>query len=192
MSRSTSAILAGIAGLMLVLSAAPRAEAGPPQNKPKVDEVSITGKVMVVRGLRGGEPQITDAKGKRWLMVGNLQTELMRVHGHTLTVWGTPGDKKAIFQSLKVLRYEIQDAGGQKPVVGRLRREGKGRYVLVRKADTLRISARKSFLRKLKKRDGCKVWMVGTLQGKTLKAFMYGWLNCKPPRVIKQKKENTK
>lgn len=191
MSRAHCTIIFG-ASLLLVLAAAPRAEAGPPQNKPKIDELTITGKVVVVRGLRGGEPQITDAKGKRWLMVGEQQTELLRVHGHTLTVWGTPEDKKAVFPTLKVRRYEIQDAGGQKPAVGRLRREGKRRFVLVRKADTLRISASKSFLRRLKKRNGCKVWMVGTIQGKTLKAFMYGWLTCKPPKVIKQKKEHTK
>jgi len=191
MSRAHSTLISG-ATLLLVLAAALPAEADPPQNKPKIDELTITGKVMVVRGLRGGEPQITDARGKRWLMAGAMQTELLRVHGHTLTVWGSPADKKAVFPTLKVMRYEIQDAGGQKPVVGRLRREGKGRYTLVRKADTLRISARKSFLRRLKKRDGCKVWMVGTVQGRTLKAFIYGWLTCKPPRVIKPKKENTK
>lgn len=179
--------------LILVAAPAGRAVAGPPQNKPRVHEQSLTGKVMVVRGLSGGgEPQITDAKGKRWMLMGPLQTELLRVHGHTLTVRGAPTGKKAILPGFTAASYEILDAGGQKPVVGRLRREGKGRYVLVRKRDTLRIRARKSMLRKLKKRVGCKVWLAGTVQGKTLKPFMYGWLTCKPPKVIKPKKENTK
>ncbi len=189
MTRARAITLLG-ASLLLVLASP--AAAGPRQKQPKVHEVTITGKVVVVRGLRGGEPQITDAKGKRWLMIGALQDELLRVHGHTLTVWGTPSAKKEVFPTLKVARYEIQDAGGQKPVVGRLRRVAKGSYLLVRKSDSLLIKASRSFLRKLKKRDGCKVWMVGAVQGRTLKAFMYGWLTCKQPRVIKQKKENNK
>lgn len=191
MTRARTITLLG-ASLLLVLASASPAAAGPRQKQPRVSELNITGKVVVVRGLRGGEPQISDAKGKRWLMTGRLQDELLRVHGHTLTVWGAPSGKKEVFPTLNVARYEIQDAGGQKPVVGRLRREAKGRYSLVRKSDTLRVKASRSFLRKLKKRDGCKVWMVGAVSGRTLKAFIYGWLNCKQPKAIKQKKENTK
>lgn len=166
--------------------------AGPKQQpRQPTDEVVISSKVMVVRGMRGGEPQITDKRGKRWLVVGPLQGELVRLHGHKVKVWGTPGAKKLMTPTVKARQYEILDSGGAKPVVGRLVLDGR-RLMLERKGDTLVVTARRSTARRLRKRVGCRVWMVGSLQTKKIKVSMYGWLSCQPPKTMKPKKENAK
>jgi hypothetical protein len=182
-------------GLLLLLPGAAEARGkGKRREKTKETEVVTEGKVVVVRGLRGGEPQIADDKGKRWLMVGALQGELVRLSGHRIKVWATAGEKKVMMPTLKVRRYEILDSGGgQKPLVGMLRQEPKDqRYVLERDEGNLTITASDAFKRQLARRVGCKIWIVGDLEGTTLKARKFGWLNCKPPKVIKPRKETSK
>jgi hypothetical protein len=161
------------------------------QDKPKGAEVVKEGKIRVVRGM-SAEPQLTDQNDKRHLCTGPLREELLRLHGHKVKAWGTVGDKKLMLPTFKVARYEITDSGGRKPMVGMLRREGKDRYILERDEGNLTIKARTSFKRRLRRRLGCKIWIVGDVDNSTLKAFKFGWLSCKAPKVIKPRKETSK
>jgi len=93
--------------------------------------------------------------------------------------------------TFKVVRYEITDSGGRKPMVGLLRKEAKERYLLERKEGNLTVQANKGLLRQLARRVGCKVWMVGELEGTTLKTHKFGWIRCAPPKAIKPGKETS-
>lgn len=165
------------------------------QDKPKGAEVVKEGKITVVRGLSGGEPQITDQGDKRWLIVGPMRDETLRLGGHRLKVWATVGAKKKMMTpTLVVSRYEILDSGGRKPLVGILRStKSKLKFMLERKegAVTIKVKAR-SFRRRLARRINCKIWIVGEIEGATLQASKFGWITCKPPKAIKPRKETTK
>ncbi len=188
---SCTALLAAL--LALTLSSAAGAAGKGKQDKPKENEVVKEGKILVVRGLSGGEPQLTDQQGKRWLIDGPAREETLRLSGHTLKVWALVASKKKLMTPvLKVNRYEILDSDGRKPLVGVLRRV-KLSYVLERKEGNLTIKARsRSFYRLLSRRNNCKIWVVGDLEGTTLKAIKFGWITCKLPKPIKPRKESTK
>jgi hypothetical protein len=188
---SCTALFAAL--LALALSSAAGAAGKGKQDKPKENEVVKEGKILVVRGLSGGEPQLTDQQGKRWLIDGPAREETLRLSGHTLKVWALiEAKKKLMTPALKVSRYEILDSGGRKPLVGVLRRV-KLSYVLERKEGNLTIKARsRSFYRLLARRNNCKIWVVGDLEGTTLKAIKFGWISCKLPKPIKPRKESTK
>jgi hypothetical protein len=193
--RSSVSWLAALALLLLpAVSGAKDKPRKPKEGEAKGTEVVKEGKVRVVRGLRGGEPQITDEKGKRWLIVGPLRGEAVRLNGHRLKVWAVVGDKKLMMPTLTVNRYEMLESGGRQPLVGILRRETKDkqRLLLERKEESLHVQASKPFLRRLARKVNCKVWLTGDLEGTTLKAFKYGWINCKLPKEIKPRKETTK
>jgi hypothetical protein len=190
--RQTAILALSLALALLAPAAEARRKKGK-QDKPKGAEVLKEGKIRVVRGLGGGEPQLTDQHGTKHLCIGPARDELLRLNGHRLKAWGVVGDKKKLMMpTFKVSRYEITDSGGRKPVVGILRKEPKDRYVLERKEGNLTIKARASFKRQLRRRVGCKIWIVGDLEGTTLKAFKFGWINCKAPKAIKPRKETTK
>jgi len=184
----------GILMISLLILGADPALAKPKEDKPSPAELVKEGKILVVRGLHGGEPQLTDEEGKRFLIVGELREEALRLEGHKLKAWGIPAGKKLMVPTLKVRRYEIlESGGGRRPVVGLLRKDAPLAFVLERKeGGNLEIKGSKPFLELLDKHTGCKVWLVGDLEGKALKAFKYGWLSCKvAPKEIKGK-ENKK
>lgn len=185
--------LVALALLLLAPAAAQARDKGKgKQDKPKGADVVKEGKILVVRGLSGGEPQLTDEGGKRHLCVGPLHAELLRLNGHKIRAWGMAGDKKLMTPTFRVVRYEITDSGGgHRPAVGMLRRQDKG-FLLEQKDRTLTIDASPGFLRQLAKRVGCKVWIVGELDGTTLKAYKFGWLSCTTPRMLKPGKERSK
>lgn len=166
------------------------------QARPKEVEVVKEGKITVVRGLSGGEPQLTDQKDKRWLIVGPLRAEVLRLGGHQLKVWASVGAKKKLMMpTLSLKRYEILDSGGgHKPLVGTLRQtKTKLTFTLERKEGSLTVRVKnRSLAGRLARRVNCKVWIVGEMEGTTLKASKFGWITCKPPKAIKQRKETTK
>jgi hypothetical protein len=142
-------------------------------------EVTHEGKILLVRGDMGTEPQLTTADGKRWLLSGLLKEELLRLDGHKLRAWGVPGAKKLEMPTLEVSRYDIIDSGGGKrPHVGLLHRAASG-LVLQRKDGALEVQGSKVMIDTLEKRLGCKVWVVGDLEGRGVKVFKFGWLSCK-------------
>jgi hypothetical protein len=142
-------------------------------------EVSHEGKILLVRGDMGTEPQLSTEDGKRWLLKGLLKEELLRLDGHKLKTWGVPGPKKLEMPTLEVSRYEIVDSGGGKrPHVGVLHRSA-GTLSLQRKEGALELGGSKVMLDALEKRMGCKVWVVGDLEGRAVKVFKFGWLSCK-------------
>jgi len=183
-------VIVALLGLVLAPPLARARDKGK-QDKGKGVEVVKEGKIRVVRGLSGGEPQLTDAKGRHHLCVGPSHDELLRLGGHTVKAWGAVGDKKLMMPTFKVVRYEITDSGGRKPMVGLLRKEAKERYLLERKEGNLTVQANKGLLRQLARRVGCKVWMVGELEGTTLKTHKFGWIRCAPPKAIKPGKETS-
>lgn len=185
---------AAILGMVLLLGSTVAAEQKKKgkQDKPKGAQVVKEGKIRVVRGLSGGEPQLTDKKGKRHLCVGPVHDELLRLSGHTVKAWGSVGDKKMMTPTFKVARYEITDSGGRRPMVGVLRKEAKKEYKLERKEGLLTVKTKnKGLNRQLAKRVGCKVWMVGELVGETLRPYKFGWIRCAPPKAIKPDKETS-
>jgi hypothetical protein len=154
-------------------------------------EVQKEGKILIVRGLSGGEPQLTTEDGARFLLIGALREELLRLEGHRLQVTAVPGAKKLMMETLEVSRYEILDSGGgRKPLVGMLRKGASGLSLERPKAALIEVEASRGLLAELEKRVGCKIWILGELQGTTLKAFKFGWLSCKTPKSIKPDKEN--
>lgn len=162
-------------------------------SKPAQAEVIKDGKILVVRGLRGGEPQLTADDGQRWILVGLLREELLRLDGHRLKIWAVPAEKKLLMPTLDVARYEMLDAGGgRKPVVGVLRKTGSGTLGLERPEGELEIKGSQPFLKAMEKHLGCKVWVVGDLEGKEVKAFKFGWIECKQAKPIKAGKEINK
>lgn len=185
---------AAVLGLALALLVPALAEGKRRQAQPKSTEVVKEGKILVVRGSDGGEPQLTDEDGKRWLIVGDLRDEVLQLDGHRLKVWGKTGDPKLLTPTLEATRYEIVDSGGgRKPLVGVLRQvPSKQGYLLERSEGNLQIKASAALSKKLGERTGCKIWIVGDLEGTTLKAFKFGWINCKPPKAIKPGKEASK
>jgi hypothetical protein len=180
-------ICSGVATLVLALGAGAWAEGG----KQDKGEVVKEGKVLVVRGLEGGEPQITDEANQRWMIVGPLREEALSLDGHKLKVWATvSGQKKLTMRTLLVKRYEILDSGGRRPVVGLLQRDAPLALSLERKEGNLDVKGPRPLLVQLDKKVGCKVWLVGDLEGKTLKAFKFGSISCKKDKpAIKSKTE---
>jgi hypothetical protein len=176
-----------MAAMMLVLAV--DAWAAPKQQQ-KGGEVVKEGKVLVVRGLEGGEPQLTDESNQRWLIVGPLREEALNLDGHKLKVWASIGGKKLTMPTLVVKRYEIVDSGGRRPVVGQLRRDAPLAFSLERKEGNLEVKAPRPLLVQLDKNVGCKVWLVGDIEGKTLKAFKFGSISCRRDKpAIKSGKE---
>ena len=160
------------------------------KQKPPATEPAREGKVTVVRGMGEGEPQLTEATGKRWLLTGDLRAELLQTDGHTLKVWGSEGEKKLLLPTIKVTRYELLDVGGgQRPLVGTLRQVRDQGLVLEQEARTLPITGSAPFLKRLGERVGCKIWIVGDLEGGALNAYKFGWLSCRPMKPLKPKKE---
>lgn len=153
-------------------------------------QVVKKGPILVVRGMRRAEPQITDEQGKRFLLTGPWRRELLRLHGHTVQVWGELGAKKLMQRTVKVARYEIVDSGGgRKPLVGLLGRGEDGRLTLRQKERVLPLEISKPLYRRLVKRLGCKVWIVGDVVAGELKVGKFGWLSCPSRPSIKSKKE---
>jgi|GEM_PF-6972243 len=154
--------------------------------KPERAELAKEGRIAIVRGLRGGEPQLTDAEGKHWILVGDFRGELVRLGGHTVGVVGIAAGKKLMTRALKVSAYQIKDSGGKKPSVGRLVQGQNGKLALTTNDQSWEISAGKALLKRLTKRVGCKVWIVGDRADGKLRVEKFGWLRCKPAKALKK------
>lgn len=164
-----------------------------PPEAPRKDtdgELVVTGKILLVRGVKGGEPQLTDRKGDRYLLTGEWRVELLRLSGHTVKVWARLGKKKLMQRTLVVRRYEIIDAGGgHKPLVGDLYQVHRTKQLVLRQGTgDVPIEAAPALQQHLRRRLGCKVWIVGELVSGVLHAGKYGWLRCKKTS-IRPKKE---
>jgi hypothetical protein len=179
--------------LLLLSSTGARAEDKRKRSGARSDETVKQGKILVVRGAHGGEAQLTDEDGKNWLMDGVLKEELLRLDGHKLKVWVGPSQKKLSMNTLEAHRYEIMDSGdGRRPQVGLLRRKTPQGYFLETPQTVLQIEAKRSLLTLLDKWVSCKIWLVGDLEGQTLKAFKFGWIHCKKEPSTIPGKENKK
>jgi hypothetical protein len=183
-------ICSGVAALVLALGAGARADA----RKDDKGDVVKEGKVLVVRGLEGGEPQITDEASQRWMIVGPLRDEALNLDGHKLRVWANvTGQKKLTMRTLLVKRYEILDSGGRRPVVGLLQRDAPLALSLDRKEGKLEVKGPRPLLVQLDKKVGCKVWLVGDLEGKAIKTFKFGSISCKKDKpALKPKSDAVK
>ncbi|MCA9670487.1 MAG: hypothetical protein KC503_33050 [Myxococcales bacterium] len=174
-----------------LLFAASPAHARPKKSRKRDarSQVVLEGTIRVVRSIDGGYPQLTDQRAKRYLLVGTYRAELRRLSGHGVKVWGMFVKKRLMFPTLKVRRYVITNSGGgRKPVVGRLRAVGKRKLRLVHKDGTYVVQAKRPLARRMRQRNGCKVWVAGEVRGKTVHAYKFGWLSCKKQRPIKPPK----
>lgn len=147
------------------------------------------GRLRVVRSVDGRAAQLTDAKGKRWMLVGKLRPELMRLHNHQVKVWATAGKKKMMRPTLRVRRYALMSVSGRKPLVGKLRKlaSAPSRLGIKQKSGIVPIRGSKPFVKRLRRRLGCKIWIVGDMTNGTLKAFKFGWLRCEKRQPIRPK-----
>ncbi len=186
----TPALLVTAALLTLALCPAEAsAKPGAPAT-PAVEGEPKEGRLLVVRGQDGGEPQLTDRKGDRFLLTGAARGELLRLDGHRVKVWAKPGPKKLMTPTLEVGRYEIMNAGYGLPRVGQLRLEGDRLSLAPAKGDPLNLKAGRSMSRKLRKRLGCKVWVVTRKPGKTAaRVRRFGWLSCPPDKPKKTRQD---
>ena len=178
--------------LMTALALALLSPSGAHAKSPKkvlAAPVVKTGMLRVARGVGGRLAQLTDEQGKRWVLLGRWTKELTRLHNHRVRIWASRGKKKMMMRSLLVKRYELL-APGRKPLVGRLRRAA-GKLVLKQANREVEIRAKKPFLERLRRRLGCKIWIVGDLADGKLKAFKFGWLDCDKRTPIKPKRKET-
>ena len=183
--RPTIFLVAALAAF-LTLPGVSRADEKAPA--PAAAEAAKEGRLLVVRGLRQGEPQITDGQGNRYLLQGKWRGELLRLDGHVVKVWGKPGKKMLMTPTLVVDRYEILGAGYGKPVVGTLGSSDGGALSLTPAGaeDKVKLTGSASMTRKLRKRLRCKIWYVGRRPSKaTTRVRSFGWLSCPPPVVDK-------
>jgi hypothetical protein len=153
-------------------------------------QVEKVGPIRVVSGVRSAEPQLTDERGKHYLLSGEWRRELLRLGGHRVKVWGQLGEKKLMHPTIKVKRYEIVDSGGgHKPHVGVLVKGASDTLQLRTDEVVLEVVAKGGLDKLLRKRVGCKVWIVGEVAAGSLKASKFGWLACNKNKSIKPKKE---
>lgn len=179
--------------LFLALLAPQGASARRVQSPPPKPQAVKEGKLQVVRGIRRPEAQLTDSSGKRWLLVGPLRSELLRLHGHHLRVYGSsaPSNDPAKLATFTVKRYELTRIAGRRPQVGRLASQGIT-LSLVQRDRTLRVIAKKPMAKRLRRVVGCKVWLLGDVDKSTIKVFKYGKITCEKRSPIKAKKEKMK
>jgi len=172
-------------GLLLVSSACAAVGVTPPvPGKAVGGKVVLSGSLVVVRELERGMPQLTDEQGRRFLLTGAWSDELLRLHGHTVKVWGELGPRKLFQPTVVVTRYELLAVGGQAPQVGELRLEAEGRLQLRQQDRALVLEAPAALRQRLRARVGCKVWLVGELVGSVLRPSAFGWLRCQAPQTI--------
>lgn len=174
-----------VGGLLLASSACVVAGTVPPApGKAVGGKVVLSGSLVVVRELDRGMPQLTDEQGRRFLLTGGWAEELVRLHGHTVKVWGELGPKKLFQPTVVVTRYELLEVGGQSPQVGELRLEAEGRLQLRQQDRALVVEAPAALRQRLRARVGCKVWLVGELVGSVLRPSAFGWLRCQAAQTI--------
>lgn len=194
---NTTYLAATLAALLLLPGVARADDKKTPKPAPPVADVEQEkrGRLLVVRGLREGEPQFTDADGSRYLLTGKWRGELLRLDGHVVKIWGKPGEKKLMTPTLTVSRYEILSAGYGTPIVGKLQQTpgGGGSFTLVQAGTepALKLTGSASMQRKLRKRLGCKIWFVGRkpVKGVT-RVRIFGWLSCEQAPADKPGKLN--
>lgn len=174
--------------LLLVSGACAAATARPVPGKALGGKIVLVGGITVVRELDRPVPQIADEQGRRFLLTGGGAEELLRLHGHTVKVWGELGPKKLLQPTVVVARYELLEVGGQRPQVGELRLEGDGRLLLRQVDRVLLLEPSAALRQRLRERVGCKVWIVGELAGRALRPAAFGWLRCQaaPPIDVQQ------
>lgn len=190
--RPTTFLVTALVALLLSQGTAQADEKAPAAPVPAVKEME--GRLLVVRGLRQGEPQFTDARGNRYLLGGKWRGELLRLDGHVVKVWGKPGEKMLMTPTLTVERYEILGSGYGIPVVGQLRLSASGALTLVQAGtdDGVKLTGSASMLRRLRKREGCKIWFVGRKATKgATRVRSFGWLSCPAPAVKKPQEIKT-
>lgn len=182
-------LLVGPAGTAM---AAPEGEAPPkaPAGGAKAAAPAplMSGEVLVVRGLGGPQAQVTDAAGKRWLVIGALSQELARLSGHRLDIWGNKAVKKGSDDPLvEVTRYRLRGDERGAALVGVLEVDGSGR-LLLRAGEGARhpLHCGRGLIRRLHRKVGCKVWARGKVhRDGTMDAFKAGWLACPAPAADK-------
>lgn len=174
-----------VGGVLLASGACVIAGAAPPAPAKAVGgKVVLSGSIIVVRELDRPMPQLTDEQGRRFLLTGAWAEELVRLHGHTVKVWGELGPKKLFQPTVVVGRYELLEVGGQTPQVGELRLETEGRLQLRQPERVLALEAPAALRQRLRARVGCKVWIVGELVGSVLRPAAFGWLRCQAAPAI--------
>ena len=175
---------------LLVLPGA--ASADQEKAAPAAAVVKKEGRLLTVRGALQAEPQLTDRSGERSLLQGKLRGELVRLDGHQVRVWGAAGEKKLMTPTLIVDRYEILSTGYGKPLVGRLKVSDDGALRLQPPGEggEEKLSGSAAMKRRLLKRAGCKIWVVGkkTPKDAPLRVRTFGWLSCEPSRPQQKKK----
>ncbi len=172
-----------LAALLLPGIASADKEAAAPA--PPATEAKREGRLLTVRGAMQAEPQLTDRKGERLLLQGEWREELLRLDGHMVRVWGATGEKKLMTPTLNVSRYEILSTGYGTPLVGRLVASDSGALSLkpLGDGDAEKLGGSASMKRRLRKRAGCKIWVVGKKpkkKGAVRRVRTYGWLSCDP------------
>ena len=180
----------------LALATAAKDKKPPPEPGPKETngaQVVKKGPILIVRGLRKAEPQLTDEQGMRFLLAGPWRPELLRLQGHVVKVWGELARKEMMQRTIDVARYEIIDSGGgRKPFVGWLRRREDGRLALHQPERVLPLKISKALHERLARRVSCKVWIVGDIVAGELTVGKSGWLSCPQRDSIKQPNKETK
>lgn len=104
---------------------------------------------------------------------GPRRAELARLVGAEVRVWGPAGANQPPVppRAIEVRGYEILSIGGARPVVGTLLvRNGE---IWLAGRDTLRVSDAPIELRA---HEGATVWIVGLVEGGTLRLELYGIL----------------
>jgi hypothetical protein len=158
-----------------------------PSQKPGHGDLVRVGSVSVARGIQGGEPLLTDTSQKRWLLVGKLREELLRLEKHEIRVQGREGKRKQMMPTIRVKRYRLLRLDGGQPEVGRLVKDPNGQLSLQQRERTLVVvAAEKTVLKQLQLRVGCRVWLLGELKGQSrIHVRKFGWIRCTSSPTLK-------
>lgn len=145
---------------------------------------TVEGQVHVGRGAMKRIATLKSNCGKEqcptYVLSGVMQKEFLRLHNHRLILSAIQTDKKEQnHQVIDVQDYTLSTKGDKRAEIGILKQQGDVYQLAQDNKRVINLNAGKGFMRHLKKRQGCKVWVVGTdkEEGK-LKISKFGWLSC--------------
>lgn len=141
---------------------------------PAAGDSVVVGTVAEVGAMPITQTVVQTPAGTSVAVVGALRSEIARLVGAEVRIWGPPTDHEppAPRREVDVTGYEIVSVGGERPTVG----------ALVGSTDDLRLAVGADTLRvldappDLARRIGAKVWIVGPEEGGALRVKAYGIL----------------
>ena len=148
----------------------------------------VRGRLRVSRGVLKSRLSLTDASGRVYRVGGKYHQEFLRLNNHLLEIEG-----RVVLQGrtrlLEAQTYRLVEVEGRRAELGWLVGGGAGALSLQQRDREVPLSAKGAMLNQLRKRLGCKIWVVGTQVERRLRVDKFGWVNCTDKRPLRQPKK---